>query len=149
MKMGTYIGIDPGQSGAIAVINRDGYTVDDWPGDEVAAADLILTIKHNAPGCGGIVAALESVHAMPRQGVSSTFKFGCNFGIWRGILAMAGIPFRLVRPQEWQRGVITKADGKTSSLAAARRLFPAASMDRVRDHGRADALLIADWLRRQ
>jgi hypothetical protein len=141
--MRTYIGIDPGQSGALAVIHRDGYTVDDWPGDEVAAADLLrmVMVNHQGP----YMAALELVHAMPKQGVASMFKFGCNFGVWKGLLAMAGIPFRLVRPQEWQKGFISKADGKTAALAAARRLFPDAPLGRAKDHGRADALLIANW----
>jgi crossover junction endodeoxyribonuclease RuvC len=84
---------------------------------------------------------------MPKQGVSSTFKFGVNFGIWRGILAAYQIPFQLVKPRQWQKGVIRKADGKMASLIAARRRWPKAELHLKKHHGRADALWIAEWLR--
>ena len=56
------------------------------------------------------------------------------------------------RPQEWQRGIVDRKAGKdtkAASLATARRLFPDADLGRKKDHGRADALLLAWWARRQ
>jgi crossover junction endodeoxyribonuclease RuvC len=147
-----YIGIDPGQSGAVAVLDsKHGYIdVLDWPGDEILVAKLVCAIRCQIETLKySLVAALEDVHAMPKQGVSSTFKFGSNFGIWRGILAAYGIPFQLVKPRTWQTGIIRKADGKQASLAVARRMFPKAELHLKKHHGRADALLIAHWLRQQ
>ena len=155
-----YIGIDPGQSGAIAILDDKDTVVllKDWPGDEVEAARLLeYSHMQNPSACSSTIdffkdivgAALEDVHSMPKQGVSSTFKFGTNFGIWRGILAAYGIPFQLVKPRTWQTGLIRKADGKQASLAVARRMFPKAELHLKKHHGRADALLIAHWLRQQ
>lgn len=140
-----YIGIDPGQSGAVAVLDDKGICIriDDYPGSEVYAAKILQGVAHPT---NGSLAALEDVHAMPKQGVSSTFKFGTNFGIWRGILAAYAIPFLLVKPRIWQKGIIRKADGKQASLAAARRMFPKAELHLKKHHNRADALLIAHWL---
>ena len=144
MNPKSYIGIDPGASGAVALLTTDGEAlVEDYPGDAVAAADLIRQWRavHKIE-----LACLESVHAMPKQGVSSMFKLGQNFGSWQGILAALGIPHVLVRPQAWQAGVLSKGDGpdtKTQSLAAARRRWPDLELTRKKDHGRADALHLA------
>ena len=148
MKPRAWIGIDPGKSGAIALITRDEQLVMDWPGDAAGAAELLLTWRI---GYHIELVALERVGSMPGQGVKSMFSFGENFGTWQGILAALGIPYVMPRPQEWQKGLVSPADGepKGRSLAVARRLFPDAELDRKKDHGRADALLLAWWARRQ
>ena len=91
---------------------------------------------------------------MPQQGVVSMFKFGTNYGIWQGRLEALGIPFLFVTPQKWQREVFdsaVKGDRKAMSLSLARRIFPdmLEHLKRKKDDGRADALLIAEWARRQ
>ena len=148
-----FLGIDPGQTGALAVINqsREILMLEDWPGDEHQAALLVSTATV-IDISESLTAALEKVSAMPKQGVSSMFKFGTNFGIWKGILAAFMIPFEEVRPQAWQKGVISKAQDKKPALAAAGRMFPKAELTGPRGggkDGRADALLIADYARRQ
>jgi crossover junction endodeoxyribonuclease RuvC len=89
---------------------------------------------------------------MPKQGVTSTFKFGANFGTWQGIIAVLGLPCLMPRPAEWQKGLVRKSDGKdpkARSLAVARRLFPDAELSKKKDHGRADALLLAWWAKQR
>jgi len=139
------VGIDPGQTGAAALISDDEGAIDyfDWPGDAVAAAAEFgqWVEDYNIE-----MAILESVNAMPKQGVSSTFKFGQNHGMWLGILAAFQVPHKLVRPREWQKGLFKKGDGnapKTRSLTVARRLFPRADLRLKKHNGRADALLMA------
>ena len=150
-----FIGIDPGQSGALAMIDEinDVIVLSDWPGDEIGAATIVREIKMKAQHHKSILlGAIERVHSMPKQGVASTFKFGTNYGIWRGILASFEIPFFTVGVHQWQKGVIQKAQDKKPALAAASRLFPAAELYGPRGggkDGRADALLIAHWCRRQ
>lgn len=149
MKDRAWIGIDPGQSGAVAVIFRDGQMVEDWPGCPAGAAELMLNwrTEFNVE-----LAALESVHAMPGQGVKSMFTFGRNLGAWEGLLAALHISYVMPTPQQWQRGLVMPSDGadpKARSLAVARRLFPDADLSRKKDHGRADALLLAWWARKQ
>ena len=150
-----FIGIDPGQSGALAMIDEinDVIVLSDWPGDEIGAAAIVREIKMKADHHKStLLGAIEYVHSMPGQGHVGPFTFGANYGIWRGILAMAQIPFFLVRPQQWQKGIIKKAQDKKPALAAASRLFPNAELYGPRGggkDGRADALLIAHWCRRQ
>jgi len=147
--MKAYIGIDPGTTGALAIIDADQKIIGihDWQelNDDSGAADIVIHYM----ALYDVSAAIELVHSMPKQGVSSTFKFADNYGTWKGILAGLRVPRTLVRPQTWQKGIISKADGKRATLATARRLWPDAELTLVKHHNRADALLIADWLRRQ
>lgn len=142
-----YIGIDPGVTGAVAVIHDEGQLVKDWPGDEVAAAELVrgICLEFHVRR-----AAIEDQGAGPHKGKFGFVKLSENKGIWRGILASHGIPFQLVRPQEWMKGVVPRKKGGDDkpSLAVARRLFPCMELHRKKDHNRADALLIAEWARR-
>ena len=154
-----YLGIDPGATGAIACLYGNEFQwVEDWPGDEVAAARIIrvfLQHKQNSH----IYAALESVHSMPREGVSSAFKFGTGYGVWKGILASFEIPFMQPTPQAWQKGIPErgtedKKKAKTAIVMYASQCFPSAApflrgpKGGIKD-GRADALMIAEWRRRQ
>jgi len=143
------IGIDPGQKGGLAFVNRRD-TQRAWayryPGDAVEAARIIreFTSEHGVAQ----LAVLEKVHAMPKQGVSSTFKFGQNYGAWQGVLAALEIPFILVTPQKWQKVMLDSAgkqggDKKDRSLEMARRLWPDIDMRYKADDGKAEALLMA------
>jgi len=148
-----FIGIDPGAIGAIAFIDplQNIIQLRDWPGDELQAAQIVILGKLMC-GDSNLKGAIEKVHSMPGQGVRSMFSFGTNFGIWRGILATLEIPFLLPAPQTWQKGILHKAQDQQPKLAAAGRMFPGAELYGPRGggkDGRADALLIADWCRRQ
>jgi crossover junction endodeoxyribonuclease RuvC len=140
-----YIGIDPGQSGGIAVVCSDG-TGFAWPmmDTERDIYDHIISLK---TWCNASVSAvIERVHSMPRQGVASTFKFGMGYGALRMALVASGLPWRDVTPQAWQKeiGCLTGGD-KNVSKAKAQQLFPSLKIT----HATADCLLIAEWLRRQ
>jgi crossover junction endodeoxyribonuclease RuvC len=92
------------------------------------------------------LAVIEHVSAMPGQGVVSMFSFGQNFGWWLGMLEAFNVPTILVRPQAWQKALgVPKKAAKTDkpSLDVARRLFPSVDLHRKKDHGKADALLLA------
>lgn len=140
-----YIGIDPGQSGGIAVIGPDGVAAAyKMPDTERDVFDLLREIAGwygNNP-----VAVIESVHAMPKQGVTSSFTFGKGYGGLRMALIGLTIPFSDVTPQKWQKaiGCLTRGD-KNVSKRKAQELFPALKIT----HATADALLLAEWLRRQ
>lgn len=148
------LGIDPGASGALAVV-EDGELVEliDMPvmhvkrGSrevrEVNANWLGLALAQLQP----IDAALlEQVGAMPGQGVSSMFAFGRAVGVVEGVLGALQIPYRKVPPQEWQRAMRVRG-GKDGARERAMRLYPnrAAEFVRKKDDGRADASLIAGY----
>ncbi|MGA2493332.1 MAG: hypothetical protein ABSF67_10320 [Roseiarcus sp.] len=140
------LGVDPGLGGAIAFyfLVRDVVSVDDMPvvGGDVDAATLAARIAQMRPD----VAIVELVASRPGQGVASVFKFGCGFGMVRGVIAAAGIPLHLVSPAKWKRAYGLDAD-KEKSRALALRLWPARAdlFGRKRDHGRAEAALIARY----
>lgn len=141
------LGIDPGASGAIAFYfpaHPERMAVEDMPiaAGEVDAITLAKRIATMAPD----LAFLERVNAMPGQGVSSTFKFGRAYGVVLGVMGAAGIPLHLVTPAKW-KGHLRLSSDKEQARALALRLFPACSehFKRKKDHGRAEAALIARY----
>ena len=145
-----YIGIDPGKSGAMAVL------YDDWGGDVVVRVikfdcrEYAQTLRDLSGQ--RVKACLEHVGAMPGQGVTSMFNFGQNFGYIKGLLDAFQIPYELVRPQKWKKAFGITGD-KNSSIEVCNRLFPGVSLrrtDRCRkdDDGKAEALLMAEYARR-
>ena len=93
-----------------------------------------------------LFATIEAVHAFPKQGVSSTFKFGVNYGLLRGLMIAGAIPFEEVSPLKWQREMACLSKGdKNITKARAQQLFPGIKIT----HATADALLIAEYARRK
>lgn len=140
-----YLGIDPGKSGALAMIDGDSASV--IPFDEKDYADNIRICAE-----GGAVCCLEHVSAMPGQGVTSVFSFGENFGFIQGVLMANGVKYELVRPQKWKKEFSVTSD-KNTSIAVCKRLFPEVSLRRTErsrkdDDGFAEALLMAEYARR-
>ncbi len=143
-----YIGIDPGKSGAMAFIGEEGITV--IPFDE---ARYLGHIRALAQAPVQTRACVESVSAMPGQGVTSMFNFGKGFGWILGILDSANISYELVRPQKWKKEFSITAD-KNTSIAVCKRLFPEVSLlptprCKKDSDGMAEALLMAEYARRR
>ena len=150
------VGIDPGKTGAVAAVN----------GQICAVVDTPVFGTRSRPGelnPDGMISVLRSMephhvyievqHAMPKQGVSSTFCTGYGYGLWIGIITALGLPWTAVRASGWKQAMLSgldKTDKNVSRIAAA-RLFPQLSGDlaRVSDHGRAEALLIAAYGRKE
>ena len=141
-----YIGVDPGKNGGIAIIDSDGVIA--FPFSEER---LLIELDGIAQEYE-CICYLEHVHAMPKQGVSSTFNFGMNFGFIQGVLKAYEIPYELVTPQKWKKEFSCTSD-KNTSIEVCKRLFPNVNLkatDRCKkDHdGIAEALLIAEYGRR-
>lgn len=152
--MSLTIGVDPGAiSGAYAVLAADGslLAVDDLPTiadgklrwvDAPALLSRLTEIKAGRP----MHAVVERQGARPGQGLSSTFTSATAFGSLLATLQVAGCSIELVTAAVWKAGARLTQD-KQVSLDRARLLFPGAALDRKRDHGRAEALLLAHWWR--
>jgi crossover junction endodeoxyribonuclease RuvC len=147
-----YVGIDPGASGGIAIIDtmeglEHPVKAHKMPGTSRDILDLLT--PYERCDCQGV---LEKVHSMPEQGVASTFKFGVNFGELRMALTAAWIPFQEVTPQKWQKFFSlptlkqcgSKTAKKNKHKEKAQQLFPGLKIT----HAIADALLIAEYCRR-
>lgn len=90
------LGIDPGKTGAWALIAEDGEFLQCGTYNDRYLLD-IANVDH---------AVLEKVSARPGQGVTSTFTFGTCFGIWMGLLEAFNTPYDLITPQRWQKEVL-------------------------------------------
>ena len=133
-----YMGIDPGDSGGIAILDKDGNSVlVDKFKDKTEQEIRDLFVKHKVK-----VAYLEKVHSMPGQGVASSFKFGTSYGFLRGLLVAFNIKREFVTPQKWQKhlGCLTRGDKKVTRTKA-QEMFPSVKIT----HAVADALLIAHY----
>lgn len=142
------MGIDPGFSGAIAVIDGNSnkiLSLHDMPtlkGDKnylnINALKDILN-EHKID-----YAYLEHAQAMPKQGVVGMFRYGEVFGVIQGILHALRVPYELVKPQVWKKAIMSGMEkSKDSSIWKAEQLFPEFICKRKKDHGKAEALLIA------
>lgn len=151
------LGLDPGLHGAVAVVTMDGLRValvDDLPLLKVGTSTKGTRQEFDMPALRDLlarasvlatVAFVERVGAMPKQGLSSTFRFGYSAGTLHGLLASMDLPLEFVRPQAWQAGIRIQGQGKDAARARAQELFPlqARFFARVKDEHRADAALIA------
>jgi hypothetical protein len=137
------LGIDPGLT-AFLFPQHDRVDAEDMPtvGVDVAAASLVERIRQMDPG----LAVIEIAAARPKQGVSSVFRYGAGYGAVLGVIAALAIPVHLVSATKWKRALSLDAD-KERSRALALRLWPARAdlFGRKRDHGRAEAALIARY----
>lgn len=154
--MNFVIGIDPGASGAVAILDNKGGLVHvfEMPAVEVVVGGKnkrrispeMLVSELQMYAMQGAVAYVEQVNAMPGQGVTSMFAFGEAFGLAKGVLVGLGIPVQTVTPNKWKKAMNLNA-GKDAARAKAAALWPAhaGEFKRVKDDGKAEAALIAKW----
>lgn len=94
---------------------------------------------------------IEKVSAMPGQGVSSMFRLGEGYGLWIGIISALKLPLTKVHPATWKKVMMQGISDKDAARGRAQELFPDAAgyFKRKLDCDRADAVLIAEYGRRQ
>jgi crossover junction endodeoxyribonuclease RuvC len=151
------LGVDPGATGAIAFLQiTAGLPVEleciDLPVgkvrgrtklDEYAfAREIDARLKDGMePFAAGII---EQGAARPGNGRVGAAAFWLGLGAIRGVLAAHFIPIEIVTPNGWKRAMRVTGDKDASRLRAS-AIFPrwAGQWSRVKDHGRAEAALIA------
>lgn len=131
------MGIDPGKTGGIAIINPVANTVETLSMTNKTEMDIYDWMVENDRPTKCII---EKVHGMPGQ--RGMFEFGKSFGFLIGLITARQIPFELVIPNKWQKflGCQTKGD-KNVTKRKAQQLFPQLKIT----HAIADALLIAEY----
>lgn len=147
--MNAVLGVDPGKGGAMAILAVEDAAllhVSLCPALPTDLSRWYLEVCHEYHL---VRAALEKVHAMPKQGGVSMFSFGENYGIHQGLLLMAHIPFDYVRPQDWQKRVFDKpkVNPKEKSVYHAMRRYPGIDWPKAKEkrEGYADAINIARY----
>ncbi|XP_071700998.1 Holliday junction resolvase MOC1, chloroplastic-like [Rutidosis leptorrhynchoides] len=156
------IGIDPDVSGAIAVLKTDDFgssaEVYDSPNVKVLVGNRIrrrmdtnamvqLLRSLNIPI--GTTAYIEQSLPYPGDGKQGWWSGGFNYGLWIGVLVASEVSVIPVPSVRWKHEFNLSGNGKTKddSRALACTLFPtlSSSLKRKKDHGRAEALLIAAY----
>jgi len=141
------IGIDPGKSGGYAIAWGKSYSSINLHnlGEDFEFVEHIQDLKDH-PDVTSIEAVVELVPPFAGKMIpsSSSFKLGENYGFIQGVLRMAEIPFTLVRPQEWQKGLsglkgLTSNKRKKVLANHAKRFFPSTKGITLKT---ADAILI-------
>jgi Holliday junction resolvasome RuvABC endonuclease subunit len=146
------LGVDPGLSGALAVIEiingvpmlLDVVDIPVLGSGAKARVDVIAAsewITKYAPS----QAYVERVQAFPLQGRSSAFHFGRSTGAIETIVMLCRIPTTWIEPSSWKRKFHLPGKDKEAARQLAVTQFPAMHhlFARKRDHNRAEAALIA------
>ena len=148
------IGIDPGLSGAIAVLEDiKVLNLFEMPvmaegkknKRQLNSAQLVNIIKENTNEDEEIAVIVEQVNAMPGQGVTSMFNFGQTFGAIKGVCAALGLPIFFVRPSKWKKYFELINSSKDASRTKVIEMYPSFSkqLAKKKDVNKSDAILIA------
>jgi crossover junction endodeoxyribonuclease RuvC len=148
------IGIDPGLSGAIAILEDNKVlNIFDMPvmaegkknKRQLNSAQLVNIIRGNTVPEDEVVVIVEQVNAMPGQGVTSMFNFGQTFGAIKGVCAALNLPIFFVRPSKWKKYFELINASKDSSRTKVIEMYPLLSnqLSKKKDVNKSDAILIA------
>jgi len=148
------IGIDPGLSGAIAILQDNKVlSIFDIPvmsegkknKRQLNSALLVSLLRENIDNNEEVAVVVEQVNAMPGQGVTSMFNFGQTFGAIKGICAALELPIFFVRPSKWKKHFDLINSSKDSSRTKAIEMYPKLSkqLAKKKDVNKSDAILIA------
>ena len=147
--MKTIIGIDPGLSGGIAVIDDKGLRTYSMP---ETYPDIYNTLRSlSIQYCGDVVAVLEDVgHGLPGQSSKATAVFARHNGHIEMALYALGIPTVKVTPQKWMKHYsnslgrskdVEKREWKNKLKGLAQQMYPSEKVTLKT----ADAILIANY----
>ena len=148
------IGIDPGLSGAIAILeDKKVLNILDMPvmtegkknKRQINSAQLVNIIKKNIHKTDEISVVVEQVNAMPGQGVTSMFNFGQTFGAIKGVCAALELPIFFIRPSNRKKHFELINSSKDASRTKAIEMYPSLSdkLSKKEDVNKSDAILIA------
>jgi len=122
----SFIGVDPGKSGAIAVYSPDsnGIEVWDYPPSTKILISIFETIKmqrtYNFNSIG--ISCIEKLAPRKSNGVKNVEAQGIGYGKLLYGLETLPVEYLEVNPCTWKKALGVTADKKTS-MAAAERLF--------------------------
>jgi crossover junction endodeoxyribonuclease RuvC len=144
----TIFGIDVGFSGAIAVIKHNSFVIEVYsmPTLNTGSKRELNTsaIKNLLSSYPHPKVFIEKAQAMPKQGVSSMFRYGETYGLLKGICIGLNIPYEIVRPQEWKKDMLKGMEkGKEAAIVKVQQIFPEVVLKK--NHNKAEAILIALW----
>lgn len=145
------VGVDPGISGSIAFLNEKLQFLAAVPmpvmaygkHQQVNGAAVAKIFKFWSGKADSVMVYMEQPQPIKGQGITSSCNFMMGFGVLQGVLAALGIPYKLVRPQEWKKQAGLIRQPKDMSRTLAQKLYPEVSLSKKKDIHKAEAILIA------
>lgn len=159
-----FVGVDPGLTGGIALLNHDASRVKTWPMPiitlrtggrtrrEVDGRALCLLVEDILTSYDdNTLVSIEQVHSSPQMGVTSAFNFGAAYATVKIAFEFHSmcdenlVRVENVTPAVWKRQMRVTAD-KDGCRARAQQLWPRSyeEFKQVKNDGRAEAALIAE-----
>lgn len=161
------IGIDPGLTGACAVMDHNGVrAVFDLPTMPVPGAGPKALVKNKIDGralCQLLLKHCPAAEGKPRVFLEKVSTMGGannavqtqgslmrSLGAIETVVECLNYPMEQVAPQSWKKQFGIGSD-KTQGLETARRLHPEvlSELKRQKDHNRAEAVLLAHYGRKE
>ena len=153
MQMKFILGGDPGMTGALALLDQHGnliatadITSTEGRVNVQAVRDTLLDWREEYCVHMGVV---ENVASMPKQGVSTTFKFGRAAGHLEGVIQALFIPVSLITPAQWKTRLKMTGKDKDYPRQWCKQRWPTVTDFNAKGTGqaRADAACLAlAWL---
>ena len=150
------LGIDPGLSGALALLRTQDKSINSIFDMPIAAGRVdpakLAGVIDMCKLCGSIHAAVELVQSRPRQ--SGSHAFGVSVGIVYGVLGALSVPMELIPASAWKPAMglrrllnESQTENKSRARALAVKLWPESAelFRRVKDHDRSEAALLARY----
>jgi len=158
------IGVDPGLDGCAAAIDGHGTPIALLDTPTLTIGGARATRDYALPAMAAWLrqftvldtnVVIERQQAMPavlrgrKQGTASSFATGKGFGVWLGLVVGLGLRYTLVHPARWRASMgLPRGSGKEGSRHRAMQLFPSTDLRLKKHEARAEALLMAEYLRR-
>jgi len=122
IKSGSFLGVDPGAKGGLAILREDGSAIAfEMPDTPLQLAQLFQ--KHIIPAQIDHT-IIEALHARPGNGSIATFKLGRSCGLIIGMLELAGIKYDEMQPRSWQKSLGITARYKPPKVRGALINYP-------------------------
>lgn len=160
--MTSIVGIDPGQHGAIAILDRQLHILRAvWPVPMIKERiGRTMRPRPDFVGLSGLVNILRDVHDVelvvieevggrPAQSASAAFVFGTGYGALVQAFLDKGVPVKFARPSIWKPDMKAPKK-KVEALARADQLFPLQRMMFRNERGTdwpdaGEAAMLALW----
>ena len=144
-----YIGIDPGKSGGVTVIDGDDIKAYKCP-QSTEDMSTLFSLLVGSTSAYDTKVLMERVWARPNNAVRSAFAYGVNYGQWMGIVACHEIPLQTCLPMEWIKYYGCSKDleyqeRKRWLKEKAKSLYPNLNVTLMT----SDSILIADYAKKE
>ena len=166
------VSIDPGLTGACAVQDHNGlravFDLPTMPIPGVGPSAMVKTkidakalcelLRQHIPAGETARAVIEAVGTMggKNNAIQTQGSLLRSLGAIEAVIECCRIPLEYAHPQTWKRAFglidskLSASQAKAKAMDCARRLYPACrDIARVKDHNRAEAILLGHYVRKE